>query len=62
MEFVKYSVKDRICTITLSRPDKRNALNAEVVEELKSAFKDKFSNTIFFINTKHFLPSISIIL
>ena len=39
MEFVKYSVKDRICTITLNRPEKRNALNAQTVTELKKAFK-----------------------
>lgn len=38
MTFVEYSVKDRICTITLNRPDKRNALNEQVVSELKQAF------------------------
>lgn len=38
MTFVEYSVKDRICTITLNRPDKRNALNEQVVRELKQAF------------------------
>ncbi len=39
MEFVKYSVDNRVCTITLNRPEKRNALNAQVVSELKGAFK-----------------------
>lgn len=38
MTFVEYAVKDRICTITLNRPDKRNALNEKVVSELKQAF------------------------
>ena len=38
MTFVEYAVKDRICTITLNRPDKRNALNEQVVAELKQAF------------------------
>lgn len=38
MTFVEYSVKDRICTITLNRPDKRNALNEQLVSELKQAF------------------------
>ena len=38
MTFVEYSVKDRICTITLNRPDKRNSLNEQVVSELKQAF------------------------
>ena len=38
MHFIKYHVANRIGTITLSRPEKRNALNAAVVEELKEAF------------------------
>lgn len=37
-EFVKYSVADQIATVTLNRPEKRNALNAKVVTELKEAF------------------------
>ena len=37
-QFVNYSVSDRIATITLNRPEKRNALNAQVVTELKNAF------------------------
>ncbi len=39
MNFVNYTVKDRICTITLNRPEKRNALNEQVVSELKLAFQ-----------------------
>jgi len=38
MEFIHYSVKDRIGFITLNRPEKRNALNFELVSELKAVF------------------------
>jgi methylglutaconyl-CoA hydratase len=38
MEYIQYSVANRIGYITLNRPDKRNALNYEVVAELKRAF------------------------
>ena len=35
MKFIKYNTFDRIGYITLNRPEKRNALNAELVDELK---------------------------
>ncbi len=35
---VLYSVKERVATITLNRPEKKNALNPDVVEQLTSAF------------------------
>ncbi len=39
MNFVEYRANDRIGYVTLNRPEKRNALNFEVVEELKLAFQ-----------------------
>ena len=39
MNYIQYQVDHRIGYITLNRPDKRNALNAEVVTELKQAFE-----------------------
>lgn len=38
MNFVQYHTQDRIAYITLNRPGKRNALNEQVVKELKQAF------------------------
>jgi methylglutaconyl-CoA hydratase len=38
MSLVDYTVKDRVAFITLNRPEKRNALNHELVAELKKAF------------------------
>lgn len=38
MELVKFQVKDRVATIRINRPEKRNALNHELVSELGRAF------------------------
>jgi methylglutaconyl-CoA hydratase len=37
MKFIKYHIKERIGYISLSRPEKRNALNHQLVTELKEA-------------------------
>lgn len=39
MKFINYSHKDRLAYISINRPEKRNALNFEVVTELKEAFR-----------------------
>jgi methylglutaconyl-CoA hydratase len=39
MQFVKYHAQGRIGFITMNRPEKRNALNYEMVAELKQAFE-----------------------
>ncbi len=38
--FVEKSIENRIATISLNRPDKRNALNSQVVSELKEVFSE----------------------
>lgn len=38
MEYVNYRTENRVGFITLNRPEKRNALNYEVVQQLKNAF------------------------
>lgn len=38
-QYVQYKEKGAVAHIILDRPDKRNAFNAEVVTELKTAFK-----------------------
>ncbi len=39
-ETILYSVNNKICTISLNRPDKRNAFNSQLVAELTTAFED----------------------
>ncbi len=39
LRYIRYEAADRIGYITLNRPDKRNALNSDVVTELKQAFE-----------------------
>ena len=33
-QYLIYDVRDFVCTITLNRPEKRNALSAQLVNEL----------------------------
>ncbi len=44
-QYIIYSVEKRIATIILNRPEKRNALNTDVVSELKSAFATAKNDT-----------------
>jgi len=39
MKYIKYTVSNRLAYITINRPEKRNALNNQVVKELTEAFK-----------------------
>lgn len=39
MKYILYEVRDRIGYVILNRPEKRNALNHDVVSELKEAFR-----------------------
>jgi methylglutaconyl-CoA hydratase len=36
---ILYGVEDRVARVTLNRPDKRNALDSEIVDEIKDALK-----------------------
>jgi methylglutaconyl-CoA hydratase len=40
MKYIQYSILRKIAIITLNRPDKKNALNGEFVEELTKAVDD----------------------
>lgn len=46
MNFIEVNIENRIATIALNRPDKRNALNAVVVTELKQALADCNNNSV----------------
>jgi enoyl-CoA hydratase/carnithine racemase len=39
-ETLRYEVDDGVCTVTLNRPDKLNAVTAQSIEELIAAFDD----------------------
>jgi enoyl-CoA hydratase len=43
-ENLLYSIDNGICTITINRPDKLNALNLLTLAELRTAFKDAVAN------------------
>lgn len=44
MQELLVSVEDRICRITLNRPEKRNAISPQLIEELKLALKEAEAN------------------
>lgn len=39
MKLIQYAVRDRIAFVTLNRPEKSNALNFDLISELRIAFK-----------------------
>ena len=39
-----FTIEDNICTITINRPDKLNALNSEVIHELGQALDEVYSS------------------
>ncbi|MEA2043486.1 MAG: enoyl-CoA hydratase/isomerase family protein [Bacteroidota bacterium] len=45
MKYTKYSFEERIAYISLNRPEKRNALNPELVDELKTLIKKAENDT-----------------
>jgi methylglutaconyl-CoA hydratase len=45
MKTLKFSIEGRVATLTLNRPDIRNAFNVEMIAELTSTFKDLSKNS-----------------
>lgn len=59
MSFIEYSVKNRVATITLNRPEQRNAQNAELLKALDDAYAtavadDDVGVIVLNANGKHF--------
>lgn len=59
MSFIEYSVKNRVATITLNRPEQRNAQNAELLKALDDAYAkavadDNVGVIVLNANGKHF--------
>ena len=46
LQFASLSIQNRVAYITLNRPEKRNALNAQVVQDLKDLFKEAESSEL----------------
>ena len=40
LEYLKLSVDEKVATVTIYRPEKRNALSPEVLEEIENLFKE----------------------
>ena len=47
-----YAVKDGIARITLNRPEKRNALDAELIAELKQAISASAASNPFTVSVE----------
>ncbi len=45
-ETIRYTIADKVCTITLNRPEKRNAFNAQLVNDLQQAFAAAENDTL----------------
>ncbi len=40
LEFASFNIEERVAYITINRPEKRNALNSQVVQDLKDLFSE----------------------
>lgn len=46
-ETIRYEVRDHVARIALARPDKRNAMNADMFRELGDAAEQDSANDVF---------------
>lgn len=44
LKYLNYTIEDQICIIKINRPDKLNALNIELISELRQAFVEACGN------------------
>ncbi|MFX1273896.1 MAG: enoyl-CoA hydratase/isomerase family protein [Promethearchaeota archaeon] len=44
IKFLKLSIEDKVATVTIHRPEKRNALSPEVLEEIEGLFNELSKN------------------
>ncbi len=53
METINFNIKDQIAYIELKRPEKRNALNKEMIKEILKTLKENMSNRSFKVLVIH---------